>query len=198
MTISNEVTVASHVGGDGVQVWVGTRDDWLGSMDEPTKMVGTCNGGAFTAATTGNCVNFSSATEYVLYSSTDADAKGLIADCCSFSKIVALDPTTTFSTAGVTEDSLYRLYLPFGTMTAGQTKAMSVEFEAQVVGATNAPTANAPTTNAPTPTVTAHSGASDMDQLMMLLGFFGFIMGYLLMVFITILIVDAVAPNLVQ
>ena len=55
LAIGSKVIVASaDVAGDGVQVWIGTGDDWLGDTDRPAKE--TSDGTTFTAASTGNCL----------------------------------------------------------------------------------------------------------------------------------------------
>merc|ERR1711918_254985 len=71
----------------------------------------------------------------------------------------------------------------FQLMTVAATIMMAM------VSATTAPTA-APTRN-------TDDGASDVEQIEMLFGFFGAIVGYLLLVVISISIIDLIFPNLV-
>ena len=78
-----------------VRIWWGTRDDWVGETDQPAKAVGDLTSdGTFVVATdfTGNAVQITSGSEGVLLFSPDAGARALVARCCTFSNIVALDP----------------------------------------------------------------------------------------------------------
>jgi hypothetical protein len=104
-----------------VNLWVGTRDDWVGGSDGPTKTKGLLVDGAFVAisdqATPANALRITSGAEGVLFYTTTPGANTSINWCCSFSNAYNTDPVTSEITA--TGDGSYAINLPAGTIAAG-------------------------------------------------------------------------------
>jgi hypothetical protein len=119
VTTKLENTDSSPV--DNVNLWVGTRDDWVGNSDGPTKTKGNLVDGAFeatTQATTpGAALRITSANEGVLFYSTTPGTNTSIDRCCSFANAYAVDPSSSPTT--LSGDGSYALHLPAGTLAAG-------------------------------------------------------------------------------
>jgi hypothetical protein len=106
---------------DNVNLWVGTRDDFVGTSDRPTKTKGNLVDGAFqpiTQATTpGAALRITSANEGVLFYSTTSGTNTSISSCCSFANAYGIDPTSSPMT--LTGDGSYALHLPAGSLAVG-------------------------------------------------------------------------------
>jgi hypothetical protein len=104
-----------------VNLWVGTRDDWVGRSDGPTKTKGTLVDGAFVAisdpTTPANALRITSGAEGVLFYTTTPGANTAINWCCSFSNAYETDPVASSITE--TGDGSYAINLPAGTIAAG-------------------------------------------------------------------------------
>ncbi|EOD05544.1 hypothetical protein EMIHUDRAFT_372445 [Emiliania huxleyi CCMP1516] len=135
--LSLAITVSSSgAAASDVQVWWGTRDDWVGTTDRPAKEIGSITSGSsgFTSAagTTGNAVQVTSGSEGLILFSASPGARALRASCCNFDNLVSLDPQTTFS-GTVTDDGSYGLFLPLGTIPDGGSASASVAYAAGAV-----------------------------------------------------------------
>ena len=112
---------------DNVMIWVGTKDDYVGTSDVPTKTRGNLVGGSFQAISSSsdssNAIQITSGAEGVLFYSTTPNAATTINDCCSFKNAYSQDP----STAPVTEqgDGAYAAVLPVGSLAAGATTSIT-------------------------------------------------------------------------
>ena len=106
------------------EVWVGTRDDYVGSTDVPHETLGSFSGSGFVAATSkaGNTVvKITSNTEGIFFYTTHASAHALLASCCSFSNVVNMAPSAT--ALQHTGDTAYGLYFELGDVAAGECKS---------------------------------------------------------------------------
>ncbi|MEI6363641.1 MAG: fibronectin type III domain-containing protein [Actinomycetes bacterium] len=119
--ITTKVTNLSANSVANVNLWVGTRDDWVGSSDGPTKTKGNIVDGAFVqianAATPAQALKITSGSEGVLFYSTSPGTNTSIDSCCSFSNAYRVNPTSSPLT--LTGDGSYAINLPVGTLTAG-------------------------------------------------------------------------------
>jgi hypothetical protein len=99
-----------------VKVWFGTRDDYIGNSDSPTKTVGSITGGVFVpaAGTTGSAVQVTTATEGVILYTLQDGGVANVNSCCSFSNVVNMSPTHTYSAPIGPADGSYGVYLPLG------------------------------------------------------------------------------------
>jgi hypothetical protein len=113
---NNDAAVAQNV-----HLWVGTRDDWVGTSDRPTKTRGNLVDGAFTAISaptdTSDAIRITSGAEGVLFYSTTDGANTSHAGCCNFSNTYTRDPN--LAPVATTGDGSYALYLPVGDLAAG-------------------------------------------------------------------------------
>ena len=96
-----------------LRTWVGTRDDWVGSSDQPTKTRGNITNGAFTAissaSTQSRAIQINSGSEGVLFYSSSAKAQTSVNNCCNFGSATAQNPSTAAIT--LTNDGSYALFM---------------------------------------------------------------------------------------
>lgn len=122
VAITTTVTNVSGSQADNVNLWVGTRDDWVGNADGPTKERGRIVDGAFVAAEeqgeSADALRITSGNEGVLFYSTTAGANAALSNCCSFSNAYNQDPATSASTE--TGDGSYSMVLPAGDLADGE------------------------------------------------------------------------------
>lgn len=109
----------------GVHMWVGTRDDWVGTSDRPTKTRGNLTVADGFAAITANsqlanAIQITSGAEGVLFYSTTPGVNSVHASCCSFINSYNLNPTSAPITT--TGDGSYAMYLPVGSLDANQSR----------------------------------------------------------------------------
>ncbi|MBX9807793.1 MAG: HYR domain-containing protein, partial [Flavobacteriaceae bacterium] len=120
--IKIKITNLSGITASNVRLWVGTRDDWVGGSDGPTKERGNLVAGVFTIlptmATQAKSIKVSSGTEAILIFSNSPRAYSTINDCCSFTNATNQDPTTNVITQ--TGDGSYAVYTRFNDLLAGQ------------------------------------------------------------------------------
>ena len=104
-----------------LNVWVGTRDDYVGSTDEPQKTKGNLDGtgGAFQAVTNAtdpaSALMIQTANEGALFYSTSAGVNMAINECCVFSAAYEQNPTTSVIQSPY-QDGSYAAVLPFGNI----------------------------------------------------------------------------------
>ena len=115
-------TSVKNISGSSVSnlnVWVGTRDDYVGSTDEPQKTKGNLDGadGAFQATTNAtdpaSALMIQTADEGALFYSTSAGVNMAINECCEFSNVYNQNPLTSVLQSPY-EDGAYAAILPFG------------------------------------------------------------------------------------
>jgi hypothetical protein len=112
---------------DNVMIWVGTKDDYVGISDRPTKTRGNLVGDSFQAITSGsdssNAIKITSGAEGVLFYSTTPNTKTTINSCCTFQNAYNQNPSAASVTA--TGDGSYAAVLPVGSLTAGATRSIT-------------------------------------------------------------------------
>ena len=112
---------------DNVMIWVGTKDDYVGTSDEPTKTRGNLVGGSFQAISnssdSSNAIQITSGAEGVLFYSTTPNTKTTISSCCDFKDSYDQNPSTAAVT--VTDDNSYAAVLPVGSLAAGATTSIT-------------------------------------------------------------------------
>jgi len=128
-----DTTITAGSGGlSNVGLWVGTRDDYVAITDRPTKRAGNFVNDVFTPiSTTGAASNVLKIDEYssgsdgasILFYSTNAAARVTSSGCCSFTNATEMNPTTT--TAALTGDGSYALYINFGNMAANASSKLT-------------------------------------------------------------------------
>lgn len=124
-------TTIKNVGSNTItnlRTWSGTRDDWVGSTDAPTKQRGridTTNG--FVNATSNSTLNpalkISTGSEAVIFFSPSPNANTAINSCCSFANAYNTNPATSGLSA--TNDGSYAMFVPMVDLTPTSTSEMS-------------------------------------------------------------------------
>lgn len=122
------------------RVWVGTRDDWVGNTDQPTKTRGTlsaANGFTQIAAATDRApaLKIYTASEGVLFYSTNTKATTAINNCCSFTGATYQDPLT--SAISQTNDGSYALYMRLNDLASGASEEFSWYYAAGAIADLN-------------------------------------------------------------
>jgi hypothetical protein len=112
-----------------MHVWVGTRDDYVGSSDQPTKLKGNLDGpnGSFNAitnaATEARALRITTGAEGALFYSTTPGTNMSIDGCCSFSNAYNVNPTSSPIT--LTGDGSYAAMLPIGNIQNNQSATIT-------------------------------------------------------------------------
>merc|ERR1719409_609783 len=76
-----------------VLMWMGTRDDYIGSTDSPGKDIGDFDSdGNFVVGEGGKTVKVTSGSEAVFFTTPSENAYAVQARCCSFNNVVNMNP----------------------------------------------------------------------------------------------------------
>ncbi|MGV3503001.1 MAG: HYR domain-containing protein [Adhaeribacter sp.] len=98
---------------ENVRVWIGTRDDWVGTTDVPAKQKGDLVNGQFVAAAANaaraSALQISSRDEGVFFYTDSPKANTIIQACCSFSNVIRQDPQTV--SGNLSGDASYGVYV---------------------------------------------------------------------------------------
>ncbi|CAE7229426.1 unnamed protein product [Symbiodinium sp. CCMP2456] len=112
----------------GVQLWMGTSDDWIGTTDEPTKEQGEFRMGSFASAAHGNVLHVFSGEEDVFFFSTHPESRAIIlAHYGHWSDVVGVTASELHSSQS---DGAYGIYVPVGPFAHGEAKSVSIYFAA--------------------------------------------------------------------
>jgi len=152
-TVSNLGSVASP----NVNLWIGSRDDWVGSDDDVLKEKGNIENGAFTliasASATSNAVRITAGSEGVLFYSTTPGVDMVVRDGRGVPALYNQPPAS--SPISLDGDDSYALYMNFGDVAVGGSATIIWYYAAgeladlaAVVGAV-ASAASGPTTTTP-------------------------------------------------
>jgi hypothetical protein len=121
ITIVTRVTNTSGSDISNLRLWVGTRDDWVGTSDGPTKQRGNIVAGAFEPITNPTAraaaLQIFSGSTGVLFYSTSPKAHTAINSCCSFSNAYNQNPAT--ANVQATNDGSYALFVRMADLTPG-------------------------------------------------------------------------------
>lgn len=126
-------TSATAVG--NVRVWVGTRDDFVGMTDTPTKTRGNLDANGFvalsSAATRAAAVRITSGQQGVLFYSTSPKAHTSINSCCQFFRAYQQNPAT--SNIQATNDGSYALYVRMNDLAVGASEEFTWYYAAGAI-----------------------------------------------------------------
>jgi serine protease len=107
-----------------VNLWTGTRDDYVGLYDSNTKTKGSLSSGSFvaipTTSTLADALEIRSGAEGILFYSTASGINMSFDSCCSFSNSYDLNPTSSRITNPSAEDGSYAMYVPVGNLANDQ------------------------------------------------------------------------------
>ncbi|MFX0558456.1 thrombospondin type 3 repeat-containing protein [Maribacter sp. CXY002] len=116
--IKVKITNISGSPASNVRLWVGTRDDYVGGTDQPTKTRGNLINQEFVSISAtseqAKAIKISTAQEAILFFSNSDRAYSTINSCCSFSNSTNQDPATNLITQ--TGDGSYALYVRFNDL----------------------------------------------------------------------------------
>ena len=126
-------TIANGGSGDVTgEAWMGTRDDYVGSSDSPTKTIGSLTASGF--STTGaNTVEIKSGDEVVYVTSPDTGSQGLIDSSFSGTSFSGIYEQTTSALPSSQSDGGYGVYVNFGTIPAGGEVSRQIIYAAGAV-----------------------------------------------------------------
>jgi hypothetical protein len=127
ININTEVTNLTAGPLGNVRVWVGTRDDYVGTDDGPVKQRGNLVAGAFeqianaTDRSTALLITADSgaATPGVLFYTTAPNANASVNSCCSFSNAYQQNPATSAIVVSPGADGSYAMYVRMPDLAAG-------------------------------------------------------------------------------
>ena len=139
--ITTSVKNTSATTATNTRVWVGTRDDWVGNTDGPTKTKGTlsaANGFTQIANATDRApaLKIYTGSEGVLFYSTNTKANTSINYCCSFTNATNQDPNTSATT--LTGDGSYALFMRLNDLAAQASEEFSWYYAAGAIADLNA------------------------------------------------------------
>jgi hypothetical protein len=119
--ITTRITNASGSPLTNLRVWVGTRDDWVGTTDTPTKTRGNLDANGFVQlsnpATRAAAIQITSGQQGVLFYSTSPKAHTSTNECCSFESAYGQDPAT--AEIELTNDGSYALFIRMSDLAPG-------------------------------------------------------------------------------
>lgn len=96
--IKVKITNQSTATAENVRIWIGTKDDWVGTTDSPMKERGNLVNGEFQIlsdpAERASVVRVTTNNEGVLFYTDTEKANGIIQHCCSFFNITGQNPET--------------------------------------------------------------------------------------------------------
>lgn len=103
---------------ENVRIWIGTRDDWVGETDQPTKQKGNLVDGEFVKianqTTRSAALKILSGDEGVLFYTNSNKGNTITQSCCSWSNVINQDPQT--AQIEVTNDGSYGFYVRFNDL----------------------------------------------------------------------------------
>lgn len=155
-----------------LRTWSGTRDDWVGSTDGPTKQRGridTSNGfvNATSNATLNPALKISTGNEAVIFFSPSPNANTSINNCCSFASAYNTNPT--LSQLSATNDGSYAMFVPMADLTPTSSSEMSWYYAAgstaEIATVVNQVAQAAASWDDQTIVTTALNGSSYADQV---------------------------------
>lgn len=133
--ITTRLTNTDSTPATNVRVWVGTRDDWVGSTDQPTKTRGNLDSNGFVAltdaATRAAAVRITSGQQGVLFYSSSLKAHTSINGCCSFSNAYNQNPAT--SAIELTNDGSYALFVRMEDLAVGASEEFTWYYTAGAI-----------------------------------------------------------------
>jgi len=120
-----------------MKVWVGTRDDYVGSTDSNIKTRGNLDTGSFVAVTQNNqssrAIMITNPTEGVLFYSETPGVMTAYALCCSFSNVYNTNPLSLAPATPNPTDGSYAAVLPIGSFDAGMSSNITWYYAAGAI-----------------------------------------------------------------
>lgn len=121
ITVTTRIRNTSGSPAGNIRMWVGTRDDWVGTTDSPFKERGNLVDGAFAqianAADRALAIKITSGDEGVLFYTNSSKANTILNDCCSWTNVINQDPQTSAITHS--GDGSYGFYVRLNDLADG-------------------------------------------------------------------------------
>lgn len=121
VSVVTNITNIGSSNASNVRFWIGTRDDYVGGTDSPTKQRGNLVNGAFSPLTSTTeraaALLIKTANEGVLFFTTSTRGNNVHASCCSFTNSTNLNPSTAIIEA--TNDGSYSMYVRMNDLAVG-------------------------------------------------------------------------------
>lgn len=118
-----------------VRMWIGTRDDWVGSTDRPLKQKGNLINNSFQPSSSpsqrASAVRITSLDEGVLFYADTEKANAVLNHCCSFYNIMYQNPNT--SALSHSSDGSYGFYVRFDNLAPGESEAFTWYYAAGTI-----------------------------------------------------------------
>ncbi|PSR55938.1 hypothetical protein AHMF7605_21745 [Adhaeribacter arboris] len=106
---------------DNVRIWIGTRDDFVGGTDTPTKQKGNLVNGAFTqipnATTRSAALKIFTSQEGILFYTNSTKGNTIMQGCCDFRNVINQNPLS--SSTQLTNDGSYGFYVRLNDLAVG-------------------------------------------------------------------------------
>ena len=123
-----------------VRYWVGTRDDYVGATDQPTKKRGNLVSGAFQAlsntASRSTALLISTSTEGVLFFTSSSRGNTVHKRCCAFTNSTNQNPAT--APIQTTGDGSYSMYVRMNDLAVGGSDSFTWYYAAAKLSELNA------------------------------------------------------------
>lgn len=133
--VKTKITNQSGSTATNVRLWVGTRDDWIGETDQPTKERGNLVDGVFTIiptqATQAKAIKVYSGDEAILMFSNSPRAYSTIAGYGPFTNATNTDPSA--NTISIQNDGSYAVYARFNDLASNQSDQLDWYYAAGTI-----------------------------------------------------------------
>jgi len=170
------VTSVKNVDTTNIQnlnVWIGTRDDFVGNTDVNIKTRGNIVSGNFTAISSpsdeSRAIMITNPTEGILFYSETSGVKTSYAMCCQFSNAYNTNPSTLAPATPTGTDGSYAIVLPIGLLTPDSLSSITWYYAAGAISSLNSVVESvadaqvADSSAAPTPTETPTNTATSTN-----------------------------------
>ena len=135
--ITSQVTNNATTPVSNMMMWVGTRDDYVGTTDSNTKTRGNLDTGSFVAVTTNmqssRAIMITNTNEGVLFYSETAGVMTAYALCCSFSNVYNTYPLSLPPMTPNPTDGSYAAVLPLGNLSVGASSSITWYYAAGAI-----------------------------------------------------------------
>ena len=122
---------------NNIILWIGTRDDFVGSTDVNTKTRGNINASGFFPVTANSqasrAIMITNPTDGILFYSETAGVMTSYSACCSFSNVYNTYPLSLAPSTPTPTDGSYAAVLPIGNLTAGSSASIIWYYAAGVI-----------------------------------------------------------------
>jgi len=140
--IITQLTNNASVEITNVNIWTGTRDDYVGNTDVNTKTRGNLDTGSFVPITMNNqssrAIMITNTNEVVLFYSETVGVMTAYALCCSFSNVYNTNPITIAPQTPSPTDGSYAAILPLGNVSVGASGSITWYYAAGAVSSLSA------------------------------------------------------------